>query len=184
MQLRKNMTAQISDRFIYKGEKYSLIGIEYPLLVPPILFGMMPTMIHTACYRGYYCTYEITGEAIILREMTLSEKNGNYLSVDGVEPELEDHQATYRGLSKKTYYSGRMRLAKDFIDEFYIHNGFQKASAFQTVLDITFDRGRIIDIKDRSEDMEKKRGAFKKRYDSGFIGQSILDAFSLDMELE
>jgi hypothetical protein len=61
--------------------------------------------------------------------------------------------------------------------------GYQKPSAFKTVLDITLKGGRVVEIKDRSQEMEERRGAFKKHYESGNI-QSIDEAFSLDMDLE
>jgi hypothetical protein len=51
-------------------------------------------------------------------------------------------------------------------------------------LDITLKDGRVVEIKDRSEEMEKKRGAFKKAYESEEMKKSIEDAFSLDMKLE
>ena len=42
--------------------------------------------------------------------------------------------------------------------------------------------------KDRSREMKKKRGAFKKLYNkyckSGKIGKAVEEAFSLDMDLE
>lgn len=42
--------------------------------------------------------------------------------------------------------------------------------------------------KDRSREMKKKRGAFKKLYNkyckSGKIGQAVEEAFSLNMDLE
>jgi hypothetical protein len=51
-------------------------------------------------------------------------------------------------------------------------------------LDIILDNGQVVEIKDRSQEMEKKRGRFKERYESGSIVQGIDDAFSLTMELE
>jgi hypothetical protein len=81
-------------------------------------------------------------------------------------------------------FSGKIRLANGFIQEFYIHMGYQKPTSFKTVLDITLKDGRVVEIKDRSEEMEKKRGAFKKAYESGEMKKSIEDAFSLDMKLE
>lgn len=41
---------------------------------------MEPEMIHTECYRGFYAIYELTEEALYLRELTLREKNENYMS--------------------------------------------------------------------------------------------------------
>ncbi len=178
------MTAQITDKFIFNGDKYSLIGMRGGDLASPEQFGMEPEMLSTACYRGFYATYEIKERTLFLRELTLREKNGNYLPIRGIEPELEEYQATYHDLKVMIPYTGKLRLAKDFIRELYIHMGFQKATAFKTVLDITLKDGRVIEIKDRSREIEQKRGAFKKHYESGNPFETIEEAFSLDMDFE
>ncbi len=178
------MTGQISDTFLFKGDHYSLIGISGGDLASPERFGMEPEMIHTACYRGFYATYELTEETLYLRELTLREKNKKYPPIEGIEPAIGDGQATYRNLSVLVPFTGKMRLAKDFIEELYIHMGYQKPTAFRTVLDLTLKDGRVVEIKDRSQEMEQKRGAFKKRYESGNTGEMIEEAFSLDMDLE
>jgi hypothetical protein len=178
------MTAQRTDTFIFKDNKYSLIGIAGSSLASPRQFGMIPEMLSTGCYRGFFATYELTDEALLLRDMTLREMFSNYLPINGVEPEKEQYQATYRNLSVKIPFTGIIRLAKDFISELSINMGFQKPTAFKTVLDFTIEDGKIIDIKDRSADMEKKRGAFKKYYTNGDLMETIEDAFSLDLDLE
>jgi len=178
------MTAQISDTFLFKGEEYSLIGMTEGDLASPEQFGMEPEMLHTACYRGFYATYELTEEALYLRELTLRERNGRYLPIGETQPEKDDYQATYRGLSEVIPFTGKIRLAKDFIEYLYIHMGYQKPTSFKTVLDITLKDGQVVDIRDRSQEMEQKRGAFKKHYESGNMVQSIDEAFSLDMDLE
>lgn len=182
------MTAQISDTFIYKGEQYSLIGMEGGELISPRHFGMRPEMLHTACYRGFYATYELTETGLYLRELTLREKDGNYLPINGVLPEKEDQQASYYNLNTIVPFTGRIRLSKDFIQELYIHMGYQKPTAFRTVYDITLDNGRVFELKDRSRDMERKRGLLKGlfRYLRRLIRREepITKAFSLDMDKE
>lgn len=178
------MTAQISDRFRFKGDAYSLIGLNGGDLASPEQFGMEAEMIHTACYRGFYATYVFTEEALYLNELTLREKHGNYLPIGGIEPAKEDYQSTYHGLSVVIPFTGKIRLAKDFIEELYLHMGYQKPTAFKTVLDISLKDGRVVEIKDRSQEMEQKRGAFKKHYESGNMLQTTAEAFSLDMDLE
>ena len=180
----KTMTAQIPDTFLFKGDGYDLIGISGGDLASPEQFGMEPEMLHTACQRGFYATYELTGAGLYLRELTLREKNEQYLPIGKVQPELAGGKATYRDLSELVSFTGQIRLAKDFIDELYIHMGYQKPTAFKTVLDIILDNGQVVEIKDRSQEMEKKRGRFKEHYESGSIVQGIDDAFSLAMELE
>ena len=178
------MTAQISDTFLYNGDVYQLIGLHGSGLVTPTQFGMVPEMIHTACYRGFYATYELIENTLYLRKLTLREKNGSYLPIDGIEPEVKNYQATYSNLDMIVPFTGQIRLARDFIDELYIHMGFQKPSAFKTVLDITLKEGKLVGTVDRSLEMKQKRGAFKKRYYSGNTMKSIMESFSLDMDLE
>ena len=178
------MTAQISDKFLFKGEKYSLIGMTGGSLADPRNYGMEPEMISTACFSGYYATYELTEEALYLRELTVRDRNGNYPPIGGIEPAVQQYEALYQGLNEIVNFTGKIRLAKDFIDELYIHMGFQKPTAFRTVLDITLEEGRPVNINDRSKEMEKKRGEFKKRYESKRIEEQIDKAFSLDMDLE
>ena len=178
------MTAQISDTFIFEAEEYSLIGIRGGDLASPEQFGMEPKMLSTACYRGFFATYEVTREALYLRELTLREKNGNYLPIEGIQPETGNHRATYHGLNVRVSFTGKIRIAKGFIHDLYIHMGYQKASAYETVLDLTLNDGRIVKILDRSKEMEQKRGAFKKHYESGNKFEKIEEAFSLDMDLE
>jgi len=181
------MTAQISDTFIYKGEDYSMIGSTAGKLVTPEDFGMKADMLHTACYAGYYSTFELTDEELILKKMTINVVGGDALPIDGIMPEGEGSEGgprQYKGLKYKVGFTGRIRLAKDFIDDYYIHMGYQKPTAFKTVYDITLENGRVVKMKDRSDDMEKKRGEFKKYYESGNLAKTIEDAFSLDMEIE
>lgn len=178
------MTAQISDTFLFKGEEYELIGVAGGDLISPEQYGMRPMMMHTACYRGFYATYELTDDGLYLRELTLREENGEYKPIDGVLPDKEEHQASYHNLNVRTSFSGKLRLAKDFIRELYVHMGFQKPSAFRTVLDVTLKEGKVIELRDRSKEMEEIRGSFKRRYEGGDMIQSIDDAFSLDMDLE
>lgn len=178
------MTAQIEDTFLFRGEEYSLIGMTDGSLVDPLEYNMEPEMIHTACYRGFYATYELTDEALFLRKLTINDKNDYYPPIGGVEPKNSGCEAVYTGLNVVIDFTGKIRLAKDFIEELYIHMGFQKPSAFKTVLDITLENGRPVEINDRSEEIEQMRGEFKKHYGSRGIEERIDEAFRFDMELE
>jgi hypothetical protein len=81
-------------------------------------------------------------------------------------------------------FTGRIKLGKDFVQKLHVNMGFQKATAFKIVLELKLKRGRAVEITDRSQEMNQKRGAFKKHYNSGDIDQTIAEAFSLDMGLE
>lgn len=178
------MTAQITDTFLFKGKKYDLIGMTSDDLFSPEQFGIETEELHSACWRGFYAYYKLLLKGLYLVQLTVRDRNGNYPPIGGIEPEKDDYQATYCDLKYLVPFTGKIRLARGFIDEYYIHMGFQKPSAFKTVLDISLQSGRVININDRSEEMEQKRGAFKKRYDSENMLQGIHEAFSMDLDLE
>jgi hypothetical protein len=178
------MTAQISDTFIFEGKEHFLIGIRGGDLIPPEQFGMQPEKLSTACYRDFFSTYEVADDELYLQELTLREANNNYKPINGILAEKQEYQATYHNLKFRVPFSGKLRLGRDFVKELYIHMGFQKPTAFKTVYDLTLEDGRVVEIKDRSEEMEKKRGAFKKHYESGNRINAIEEAFSLNMDIE
>jgi|WetSurMetagenome_2_1015567.scaffolds.fasta_scaffold187463_2 hypothetical protein len=198
------MTAQATDTFYFKGKAHELIGLEGTGLFSPEAAGMVPEMLHTACYRGFICTYKIKWRRILLHELIIREASGNYRPVNGVLPakdcsddpggpiapgngrrhSAEAFTATYKDLKMPVPFTGKLRLARGFISDFYVHMGYQKPTAFRTVYDLTFDAGKMIELNDRSAEVERKRGAFKARYESNRGIEAIEDAFSLDMDLE
>lgn len=163
-----DMTAQIPDTIIYKGEKYNRIDVFGQRLAKPQDFGMQPYAMHTACIFGFFSTYKITDDGIYLKEMTLKEERGNYKPIDGVNPVFEifiGNPATYKNINIRISFTGKMRLAKDFIEKRYEHSTiYQKPSAFKTVIDLKFEDGHLIEAKDRSEEVAEIRRGFKKRY--------------------
>jgi hypothetical protein len=177
------MTAQITDTVVYRGEEHSLIGLEPPIIFHPLQVGLDPAMIDTACYRGYYCTYAIEDDRLSMTELTLREREGNYPSLSPVPPVPDRSGAhCYKGLHWEMDYTGALRLARGFLREFYIHMGYQKASAFETVLDLRLKAGRVAAIRDRSAEAASKRGAFKRHFEEN-VARGIDESFDLDMEI-
>lgn len=176
------MTSQISDTFLYKRKEFDLIGHEGGELFSPKEIGMEPEMITTACWRGYFATYAIIRSKLVLQELTIHERNGNYPPIGGVQPEKDEYEAIYRSLNLSVTFTGKLRLARNFIEEFYIHMGFQKPSAYKTVLDFAIENGKVVDMKDRSAELEAMRGDFKRRYGDNPLFL-IDEAFNLGMDL-
>ncbi len=56
------MTGQIHDRILYQGREYSLVGVNGTGLYNPADTGMQTMMLHTACYRGFYCVYPVVAD--------------------------------------------------------------------------------------------------------------------------
>jgi hypothetical protein len=69
------------------------------------------------------------------------EINANYRPINGIKPEIEDDQATYHDLSVVVPFTGKIRLAKGFIEKYYVHMGHQKPIAFKNVVDVSLKDG-------------------------------------------
>ena len=54
-------------------------------------------------------------------------------------------------------YSGGILIAKDFIDDLYVHMGFHPAWKYQTVAELIFDKGRFVSVSDKSLEMKALR---------------------------
>jgi hypothetical protein len=143
---------------------------------------MKPETIDTSCWRGFYVTYILTDKALYLRELTLNEINANYRPINRIMPEIGDYQATYHNLSLVIPFTGQIRLAKGFIEKYYVHMGYQKPIAYKTVLDVSLKDGQILEIIDLSWEMRKRRWFFWKRKKPMDMIEWIDDAFSLDMD--
>lgn len=186
------MTAQIADKFIYRGAAYDVIGVRGGELITPEQFGMTPTAGCTACWRGFYVTYELTSEGLYLRELTLYEKNKNYKPIDGVMPvrvrksmfDVGIGDMSYSNLNVRVPFTGKIRIAKDFIRERYVHMGFQAPSAYKTVHDVALEDGKVVDILDRSWEVEKLREEMGERPGVDGLMEWIDKSFDLDMDLE
>lgn len=179
------MTAQISDTFIYQEQKYNLVALQGEGLIVPQDYNMQPEMLHTACYRGFYSTYEVTDDGLFLIEMVIGEVKDGYKSIQGIMPYADGNRyTTYKGLRLLVPFTGIIRLGKDFINTHSVNMGYQKASAYATLLELTFDAGIIVLIKDLSSSNSKKHGAFKNKFESNNIHNAVRDAFSLDIQIE
>ncbi len=179
------MTAQIPDTFIYRDEEFDLIGKTDGELFDPEAHGLKPRAMHSACWRGFYATYRLDDDALRLVELSIFTGDDGYPPLDGVEVTETDDGMVYRGLRMIVPFTGKIRLATDFLQEHYVHMGFQKATAYKTVIDITLDRGRVAEVKDRSAEVATRRGSFQDDYHSRHDRMgAIEDAFSLDLDLE
>lgn len=161
-----------------------MIGLEGEGLITPWQHGMQPRSTMTCCHRGFYSEYEIAEDALYLNKMTILDKKSNFLPINGVEPEIKEWDTAEYHLNMLAPFTGSIRLAKDFLNEFYVHMGYQKASAFETVFDITLLDGKIIEVKDRSADAKAKRGFFFRLYNKSETFQAIADALNMDMDIK
>jgi len=162
------MTSQITDKITYKGELYNLVGMKGEGLFTAQDFGIKPyitsmgaRLINTSCRRGYVMEYIFINDQLILNEMMLVYSD-NPLKINEVEPQSGHSifQYCYKNLNLKIKFTGKLLLAKKFIEPKYIDKGFQRSMAFETVIEITMENGDLISIKDLSEKIGEYRMQF------------------------
>ncbi|MFW9806137.1 MAG: hypothetical protein ACFFFK_05360 [Candidatus Thorarchaeota archaeon] len=186
------MTGQISDEFRYNGEVYTLVGINGVGLYTPGDFGMKTSMASTACWRGYQMFYDCNDGKMVLATMLANAIEAK--PVNGIKPkEPEDSfmfKHVYEDIGLKTRFTGTILLGKDFIQEMYVHMGFQSPESYMTVIELELKNGDIIRETDLSTKMAKRRNAgMEKRShpdssDEDEIRDWIEERFSQDYESE
>jgi hypothetical protein len=83
------MSAQLPDDFFYEGEQYCIIRRSDGRLFSPEQYGITTAVLHTGCYRGYLCTYEIVGGQLLLAAALIQAKDvGGYPLINDAPPEF------------------------------------------------------------------------------------------------
>ena len=164
------MTGQVSDLFLLRGEEYAVAGLSAGEPFDPRAVGLTPSMASTACWRGYQTFLALADGHLVLDALAVNlvEPDDGHRRIagppiDGVSPvEPKDGYLLnnlYEGLARRLAYTGGMLLARDFIQERYVHMGFQSPWSYATVLELLFEDGALVAEHDRSERMEVLRAA-------------------------
>lgn len=163
------MTAQINDHFQYQDESYNVAGISEGELFDPAILELKPVGTCSACWRGYCVEYGLVDRhlAVINLHVNLYEEGKDYQRLQG--PAINDVVPTdaqkqhdwfnnhYEKIHFHLEYSGGLLLAKDFIQELYVHMGFHPAWKYEKVRELVFENGILVGDYDRSEKMAEIR---------------------------
>ena len=164
------MTAQISDRVRYGGVEYTLLGPRTGLFVP-VAHGIETRPMHTACWRGFHCLYVLTDRlrlAHVHLQMAYADPTTTLFGKPPVH--YDAGRAEYRDLDHPIELTARLWLGAGFIQELYVHMGFQAPYRYQTVLEIALDRGVPASVEDKSSAMS----AMRARLAAGKISEAQL----------
>lgn len=206
------MTAQISDKYRYEDKVYSVVAMSNPIGFDPKDYGLEPQASCSACWRGYWCEYAIKNGRIVLEKLLIYNAEDNYPEFNGVSAlplEYEDAECWTFGEDKpkiksfpinfghRTYetnmeinYTGKIVLGDDFIQDYYIHMGFQRSWAYKILKEFDFVDGKLTGIIDHSK-VAKELREMIKRDPEGFdimlhsnIESFVNDSFSLDTNIK
>lgn len=204
------MTAQIGDIYKYKNREYSIVAMSSPINFKPEDYGLEPQSRCTACWNGYWCEYHIENDRLLLKNLFMFNSEGNYPLLNGVgvveqtyhegtsyklgegKPKkvmLEDHMGhrEYRNVNLPIKYTGKILVGDGFIRDYYIHMGYQRAWAYNELLEFVFEKGSLIETIDHSDMAEKIRCELKSndtniKNERENIVLLIERSFSLDMK--
>ena len=203
------MSAQIGDIYKYQGKEYTVVALSSSIMFDPKDFGLEPHASSSACWRGYWCEYSIENDEIKLKDLYLFNRDNNYPPLNGKEvspqefEELECYgkkrkkpkKATlpahfghrhYKDVDMPIAYTGRILLGDGFMQEYYIHMGFQRGWAYRKLIELVFEEGILLECNDLSHIAKTQREAIKangkgSRYpDDGDIPTFVDECFSLD----
>ncbi len=151
------MTGQFPDMVKYEGETYDLVGVRGSDLFTPQDVGLEPFFTTTACWRGYLLTFVCNDHELVLESMQVNIREP--ISINGIRPKKDGDffKYTYDSLHMKVPFTGAILIAKDFIDAMYVHMGFQRPIAYRTVLEIVVEKGNILEVRNLSSTMERRR---------------------------
>jgi hypothetical protein len=153
------MTAQINDSFLFQDKKYSIVGVNGESLFHPANYGLLPLPRITSCWRGYVCTYKTSGDKLLLDTLqTNLDLEGpainNILPVFSTKNTFNN---IYQHLDLHIDFSGGMLVANGFIQVLYVHMGFHPAWKYETIFELVFSQGTLIETKDVSRQMAELR---------------------------
>jgi hypothetical protein len=182
------VTAQITDKIYYLGDKFSLVAVEKEWPFKPESHGMHPVPLHTACWRGFYCEYAIVQDLLVLNTLNIGLESPQPPVWMGITPIKDkiDRSWEYKGVHLPIEYSGGIVIGSSFLREFYVHMGFHQAYSFQNVYEIIFEQGKLIQTIDHCEQAERIRQMVKEkppgRAPRKEIERFIEDSFSLSYD--
>ena len=202
------MTAQITDSFFFENNDYSLVALSAPIGFEPKDYGLEAYASSTACWRGYWCDYAVEEKKLFLERLYLYNAEGNYPDFNGVavspqkyekvaytegfDPEIK-YDLFPENFGHRTYeahmpmkYTGRILLGDGFLRDYYIHMGFQRAWAYEKLIELVFEDGIIKEVNDHSHVAAELRDMIQrdpKKFEElmhANIPAFVEDSFSLD----
>lgn len=194
------MTAQTPDRFRLDDHTYVIVGVHNrkyarifgaraDILFTPEYLDLTPVATASNCWRGYVCQYAIRDNALVLRELNIGLMEPGP-EINGVRPTVP-HEGSrvniYQNLDLPIKFTGGILIGDKFIQELYVHMGFHPAWKFETVIELIFAEGELIERRDVSDGMRVLRTRLleKPMQPGGSAGEEEIKAwiestFSLD----
>ena len=174
------MTAQVGDKIRNLDSRFNVWALSTPIEFSPEVFGIVPGVLSTACWRGFWCEYEIKEGHFSLKTLYVNSKDDNYPVINGILPLLEPYPEAkmlnymghhiYKDINVPIKYTGKIIAVDGFIMDYI---GFEHLRSFEKVMEWTFEDGRFESAIDLSNVIAEFRTELhdkieKKKVDSIF----------------
>ncbi|MBP0965823.1 MAG: hypothetical protein J5999_11135 [Oscillospiraceae bacterium] len=206
------MTMQIRDSISYLGKDYFFSDVENEDQMPQITdYGIIPEKFSSACWRGYFLKYEISAH-IAVSDIMLKSKDNNYPVINNVSAvpynkhPYEGFIYTYQNVNLTFHYTGKMLICRNDREEvcitrivdrlfeetenqikdfslFFRRNRNVNIQFYSEVLELEFFEGKLINVRDMSEQSELLRQLILKNPITGSLKPSQKERLSDDILL-
>ena len=161
------MTGQVPDTLLRGRVEWVIAGARGSGLFDPGEHGIRPVMLSTACWHGFICRYAVGRRRLTLDRLDVGLPEAQHEAalagdgppIAGRRPALSGTMGAWRyeSLGLPIAFTGTLLIGRDFIQELYVHMGFQPASSYREVRELTFDSGRFTGARDVGARMEVAR---------------------------
>lgn len=119
-------------------------------------------------------TYSLLNDNLVLKELDINlgePKEGKLAPItgpelNGVRPEQEPTYKInniYKNINLPIDFTGGILIARDFIQELYVHMGFHDPWKYEEVHELLFEEGKLIEKRDVSEKLAQIRDKLAKK---------------------
>jgi len=139
------MTAQIGDRIFINNIEHTLACEPLSRFLYDNKIEKLFSAVSTACYRGYFATWEINDGKIYLLDVEAPRPISRKKQNESLEP-ISAKQKLFPGQSEVFGYwiTGKLKVQSGEILE-YVHDGYE--SIYETDIILGFENGVLIDEK-------------------------------------
>lgn len=147
------------DLFLLQNKKFSIVGADGGGLFHPQDYDLQPLPPVTSCWRGYVCTYKISNDKLLLDsvQINLDHEGPPINNAHPVFSSRDIFDNIYNEINLQMDFTGGILVAEGFIQKLYVHMGFHPAWKFETVFELTFSQGALLDTQDVSQQMAELR---------------------------
>lgn len=156
------MTTQATDSIIFNNNKYSILKTSGKLPHEPIDFGLKLKALTSANWRGHTRTYLVKNKELFFEELTANERTGASIPINGILPTDNKGVFHYQNLNMHAKYSGSILIAHSLAKGYPIHEMNYDPFMFETVFELEFNEGKLINSADLSSKFETTRQLYQK----------------------